>query len=390
MAEVVSSCAMSEDERVQNTSLSEIDHAFLQASIRLGLSRVGQTFPNPSVGALIVQFDTVGPIVVGRGVTADGGRPHGEVLALNEAGDLARGATCYVSLEPCAHHGRTPPCVDALVRAGVSRVVIAMHDPDPRVSGNGAALLSDAGIHVYENAAIREAKRANLGHVSRIQRGRPAITLKLALSKDGMIGRKGEGMAPITGPLARRTVHAMRAKADMLMVGIGTILADNPDLTCRLPGMSAMSPKRIILDTQARTPLTAKLFEKIDDVPVKIFIGEGADIQRQLALEDKGAEIIRLSEDNGRLSLNVVMNHLAELGCTNLMVEGGATIAHSFLSQNLVDRVALFRGAKEIGSQGVPALSSGDDIGDVLRKNELVALEHATYGPDKLTILERA
>ncbi|MEP6357194.1 MAG: bifunctional diaminohydroxyphosphoribosylaminopyrimidine deaminase/5-amino-6-(5-phosphoribosylamino)uracil reductase RibD [Hyphomicrobiales bacterium] len=391
MAVAVSSCALSKHERLQNELLNDVDHAFLQASIRLGLSRIGLTSPNPSVGALIVQFDEAGPVVVGRGVTADGGRPHGEVVALTEAGERARGATCYVSLEPCAHHGRTPPCVDALMRAGVSRVVIAMDDPDSRVSGKGAAFLRDAGIEVYENVATHEAKRANLGHVLRIEKARPAIALKLAVSVDGMIGREGEGMVAITGPLARRAVHAMRARADAVLVGIGTVLADDPDLTCRLPGMSKMSSMRVILDSDARTPLSAKLFETIDNVPVMVFVAESADTKRQKALEDKGAQIVRVAcDDDGQLSLNAVMAHLAELNCTNVMVEGGATVAQSLLAQDLVDRVALFKGADEIGSNGMPALSSGDDIEGTLRKNGLKAEEHSSYGKDQLTIWERA
>ena len=391
MAVAVSSCALSKDERLQNQLLNDVDYAFLQASIRLGLSRIGMTSPNPSVGALIVQFDEAGFVVVGRGVTADGGRPHGEVLALTEAGERARGATCYVSLEPCAHHGRTPPCVDALMRAGVARVVIAMDDPDPRVSGKGAASLRDAGIEVYENTATHQAKRANLGHVIRIEKARPAITLKLAVSADGMIGRKGEGMVAITGPIARRAVHAMRARADAVLVGIGTVLVDDPDLTCRLPGMSKMSAMRVILDSDARVPLSAKLFETIGNAPVMIFVGESADTKRQKALEDKGAQVVCVTrDDTGQLSLNAVMAHLAELGCTNVMVEGGAIVAQSLLAHDLVDRVALFKGADEIGSTGIPALSSGDDVEGTLRKNGLTIEESSSYGDDQLTIWERA
>lgn len=391
MAVAVSSCALFKDERLQNQLLNDVDHAFLQASIRLGQSRIGLTSPNPSVGALVVQFDEAGPVVVGRGVTADGGRPHGEVLALTEAGERARGATCYVSLEPCAHHGRTPPCVDALMRAGVARVVIAMDDPDSRVSGKGAASLRDAGIQVYENVATHEAKSANLGHVLRIEKARPAITLKLAVSADGMIGRKGEGMVAITGPLARRAVHAMRARADAVLVGIGTVLADDPDLTCRLPGMSKMSAMRVILDGDARAPLSAKLFETIENVPVMIFVGESADTKRQKALEDKGAQVVRVArDDGGQLSLNAVMAHLAELGLTNVMVEGGAIVAQSLFAQNLVDRVALFKGTGEVGSKGIPALSSGDDIEGTLRKNGLTVEESFSYGEDQLAIWGRA
>ena len=389
MAVAISSCALSKDERHQNALLTDFDHAFLQAAIRLGRNRIGLTAPNPSVGALIVQYDADGPVVVGRGVTADGGRPHAEVLALNEAGERARGATCYVSLEPCAHYGRTPPCVEALVRSDIARVVIAMDDPDPRVSGKGSAFLRDAGVEVYDSIAINEARSANLGHVLRIQNARPAITLKLAISKDGMIGREGEGMVAITGPIARRSVHAMRARADAILVGIGTLLADDPDLTCRLPGMGQMSPMRVILDKDARTPIGAKIFDTIADVPVMIFVGEGADLDKQKLFEEKGAQIIRIEEDNNRLSLDAVMAHLADIGCTNVMVEGGASVAQSLLDQDLVDRLALFEGKDKIGSKGITALSSGGDVTASARNNGLKVIEHATYGRDQLTIWER-
>lgn len=390
MSAPLSSCALSEDERPQNASLSDMDHAFVQASIRLGQSRLGMTSPNPSVGTIIVRHEEEGAIVVGRGVTADNGRPHGEVLALQEAGDLARGATCYVSLEPCSHHGRTPPCVDALLSAGVARVVIALYDPDPRVSGNGAAFLLKNDIQVDENVAVRAATLANLGHVVRVKEGRPAITLKLALSRDGMIGRKGDGMVPITGPLSRRLVHSMRARADVLMVGVGTILADDPDLTCRLPAMEHFSPKRAILDTHARTPLDATLFDTIDDVPVMIFVGEDVDPAKKKALEAKGAEVIAVSGEGERLSLKAVMSHLAEDGCTNLMVEGGASLAQSLLEQDLVDCVAQFEGAEDIGAEGIAALSSGDDLASLLRQNDLQAGKTTSYGADTLTLWERA
>jgi len=385
------SCVLSEKAHNQTVvALGDQDHAFLQASIRLGMSRVGRTAPNPSVGALIVRFDEAGARVVGRGVTADGGRPHGEILALDQAGEEALGATCYVSLEPCAHHGRTPPCVDALLRAGIARVVIAMRDPDPRVSGKGAALMRETGVLVYENMAPREARHANLGHVTRIQNGRPAITLKLAVSKDGMIGRYGEGMVSITGALSRRAVHAMRAKADMLMVGIGTILADDPDLTCRLPGMRDWSPPRVILDTHARTPLDAKVFAAINDVPVKIFVGHAAPPERVLALEEKGAEVVRTDDKEGRLSLQLIMNHLAELGCTHLMVEGGALLAQSLLDEGFIDRAAIFEGTMEIGARGIPALSRGAALEPVLRAHALSKIERLSYGDDRLSVWERA
>lgn len=370
--------------------LSDLDCAFVQASIRLGMSRVGGTAPNPSVGALIVRYDADGlATVVGRGVTADGGRPHGEVVALREAGEAARGATCYVSLEPCAHHGRTPPCVDALVRAGIARVVIAMRDPDPRVSGKGAAFLRQAGIHVIDDAAVLPARLANLGHVTKVSKKRPALTLKLALSRDGMIGREGEGFVPVTGELSRRAAHAMRARADVVMTGIGTVLADDPDLTCRLPGMAGWSPMRVILDTDARTPVTARIFEKIRAVPVRIYAGEGADPRKIALLKAAGAEVFLVAREDGGICLRAAMHDLAARGATNVMVEGGARLAGRILKEGLADRAAIFEGAYEIGAKGIPALSSGAAVDDLLRVNGLFKSERAFYGEDALTIWER-
>ena len=236
-----------------------IDRRFMAAAIRLSRSHEGLTSTNPSVATLIVRDDGAGPVIVGRGVTAIGGRPHAEPQALDEAGALARGATAYVTLEPCAHHGRTPPCANALVAAGVARVVGAASDPDPRVSGKGYAILRAAGIAVVENVLADEAADLMAAYLIRSSKKRAEVTLKLALSRDGMIGRKGAGQVAITGEIARRQVQLMRARSDAILVGIGTALADDPLLTVRLPGLEARSPARIVLDRQCRLPLSSKL-----------------------------------------------------------------------------------------------------------------------------------
>ena len=329
--------------------------------------------------------------MVGRGVTGDSGRPHGEVAALSQAGDLAKGATCYVSLEPCAHHGKTPPCVEALLYAGIARVVIATEDPDPRVRGRGAAYLRENGITVFENASSTKAERANLGHIKRVQKGRPAVTLKLAVSKDGKIGRNGKGFVKITNDLSRRSVHAMRARSDTVLVGIGTILADDPDLTCRLPGMESWSKPRLILDTKAQTPLDAKLFDKIDDVPVHIVVGEEADESKVIALEERGAGLIRMENIGKELVLENLLMRLAEEGMTNLFVEGGQQVASAFLDAGFVDRVHLFHGQEELGEDGtIPSLTEGRDISHVLKAGGFEIVETMNYEGDVLETWEHS
>ncbi|MDN5927797.1 MAG: bifunctional diaminohydroxyphosphoribosylaminopyrimidine deaminase/5-amino-6-(5-phosphoribosylamino)uracil reductase RibD, partial [Hyphomicrobiales bacterium] len=237
----------------------EIDSRFMAAAIRLSRRHLGLTGTNPSVATLIVRDDGEGPVIVGTGVTAIGGRPHAEPQALGEAGELARGATAYVTLEPCAHHGRTPPCAEALVTAGVTRVVGAASDPDERVSGKGYAILRTAGMEVVEGVLAREAADLMAGYLMRSLRKRPEVTVKLAVSRDGRIGIANGGQIAITGDISRRQVHLMRAEADAILVGIGTALTDDPELTCRLPGLETRSPVRIVLDARAQLPVAAKM-----------------------------------------------------------------------------------------------------------------------------------
>ncbi|TJW44792.1 MAG: bifunctional diaminohydroxyphosphoribosylaminopyrimidine deaminase/5-amino-6-(5-phosphoribosylamino)uracil reductase RibD, partial [Mesorhizobium sp.] len=234
--------------RLSQAEQEVLDRRFMAATLRLSRKNAGRTSTNPSVGTLIVRDDGAGPMIVGTGVTAVGGRPHAETEALAEAGELARGATAYVTLEPCAHHGRTPPCAKALVNAGVVRVVGAASDPDPRVSGKGYAILRAAGVEVVEKVLAAEAAEQMAGYLIRSLKKRPEVILKLALSSDGKIGVEGEGQVSITGDIARREVYLMRAEADGILIGIGTALEDDPALTVRLPGLESRSPARIVLD----------------------------------------------------------------------------------------------------------------------------------------------
>jgi diaminohydroxyphosphoribosylaminopyrimidine deaminase/5-amino-6-(5-phosphoribosylamino)uracil reductase len=325
------------------------DRRYMAAAIRLSRKHLGLTGTNPSVGTLVVRDG----VIVGRGVTAIGGRPHAETQALAEAGESARGATAYVTLEPCAHHGRTPPCAEALIASGVARVVGAASDPDPRVAGRGYAMLRAAGIEVVEDVLAAEAAELMAGYLIRSVRKRPEVILKLAVSADGMIGRKGEGQVAITGPLARAQAHALRAESDAILVGIGTALADDPELTCRLPGLEARSPVRIVLDAQARLPLRSKLVRTARKVPVLVAAEASADAGRRASLWAKGVEFLAVETVDGRIALPEMLEDLAQRGITTLMVEGGAQTARHFLGEGLVDRIALFSGAVTVGEGGI-------------------------------------
>jgi diaminohydroxyphosphoribosylaminopyrimidine deaminase/5-amino-6-(5-phosphoribosylamino)uracil reductase len=356
---------------------NETDRRFMAAAIRLSRRHLGLTGTNPSVATLIVRDDGDGPVIVGSGVTAIGGRPHAEPQALKEAGALALGATAYVTLEPCAHHGRTPPCAEALVAAGVARVVGAASDPDPRVSGRGYAILREAGIEVMEGVLAAEAADLMAGYLMRASRKRPEVTVKLAVSRDGRIGIPGMGQVSVTGAIARRQVHLMRAEADAILIGIGTALADDPELTCRLPGLEARSPVRIVLDAQARLPVTSKMAKEARGIPVWLAAAADCDRDRRAALEGAGVQFLATEAANGGFALPELLEDLAARGISALMVEGGAKTVQHFVGENLVDRIALFTGPGEIGPQGVLSPVRPDRMPEGFR-----LLREARYGED--------
>src|ERR1700688_555133 len=244
-------------------SVAEDDARFMALALSLGRRGLGRTWPNPAVGAVIVKDG----VMIGRGWTQPGGRPHAEVEALRRAGPAARGATMYVTLEPCSHHGKTPPCADAIIAAGIARVVSALEDPNPEVAGAGHAQLRAPGIAVEVGLGAAEARRAHAGHIRRMRDGRPHVTLKLAVSADGKAGAAGRRPAAITGEAVRARVHRMRAMNDAILIGIGTALADDPALTCRLPGMERFSPVRVVLDAQLRLPLAGALAKSARAAP---------------------------------------------------------------------------------------------------------------------------
>lgn len=334
------------------------DLRYMAAAIRFARKHLGRTGTNPSVGTLLVKDG----VIVGRGVTAIGGRPHAETQAIAEAGQLARGSTAYVTLEPCAHHGRTPPCAEALVSAGVCRVVIAASDPDPRVSGRGAAMLRAAGIEVVEGMLARGAVDGLSGYLNRSVKKRPEVILKLAVSADGAIGREGEGQAAITGPLAKAQSHMLRAQSDSILIGVGTALADDPELTCRLPGLEHRSPIRIVLDPELGLPLASKLVRSARQHPLWVAALADADEKRRGALETAGARIISSENDNGRIALPELLDDLGAEGLSSIIIEGGASVAKAVLDQNLADRLVLFTSNTVVGGHAIASPLDPDHI----------------------------
>jgi diaminohydroxyphosphoribosylaminopyrimidine deaminase/5-amino-6-(5-phosphoribosylamino)uracil reductase len=368
---------------------TEIDRRFMATALRLGRRNLGATAPNPAVGAIIVRNDGGRPVVVGRGWTAPGGRPHAETEALAEAGEAARGATAYVTLEPCAHHGRTPPCSEALVKAGVARVVYAIEDPDPRVAGKGRAILEAAGIAVTSGVLRDEAARAHAGHISRVTRGRPHVILKLAVSADGMIGkREGERMM-ITSPPALTSVQGMRVVVDAVAVGIGTVLVDDPRLTVRLPGLEQRSPLRVIFDATARLPLLSKLVTTAREVPVAVVTAPEAPAERKEALAEAGVRIIEVADGSGGVNLEATLKQLGEIGITRLLVEGGSRVASSLVGLDVVDEVILFRAPVVVGADGVRALD-GYALSAIERSPRYRQIDAAIVGDDLMRRYQRA
>jgi len=327
------------------------DVAHMRAALALARRGNGQTWPNPSVGCVIVKDGRV----VGRATTAQGGRPHAEPQALAMAGAAARGATAYVTLEPCCFHGRTPPCTDALIAAGVARVVVGVRDPDPRVNGAGLARLRGAGIVVDEGVLEAEAEDVVAGFFSRVRQGRPMVTLKLASTLDGRIATRGGESQWITGEPARRTAHALRGQHDAILVGVGTVLADNPDLTCRIPGFKPMPMVRVVADSHLRMPLIARLVATAAVEPTWVMTRDRVDPHRVAALESAGVVVIRAGDSPAGVDLGAALRALAERGITRLLAEGGAQLAAALLRDDLVDRLAWFHAPSVMGGDGWPA-----------------------------------
>ncbi|MDF1607153.1 bifunctional diaminohydroxyphosphoribosylaminopyrimidine deaminase/5-amino-6-(5-phosphoribosylamino)uracil reductase RibD [Hoeflea sp. YIM 152468] len=365
-------------------AVSALDRRFIAAAIRLARWHQGRTGSNPSVATLIVNRIDGVPVIVGRGITAIGGRPHAEAQALAEAGALARGATAYVTLEPCAHHGRTPPCAEALVTAGIARVVAAATDPDERVSGRGYAILRTAGIEVETGVLAREAERDLAGYLTRRINNRVHVTLKLAVSSNGKIGKRDAGQVAITGEITRRQVHALRALSDVILIGVGTAINDDPELTCRLPGLEDRSPVRLVLDTNLRLSVGSRLAATARTVPLWIATAASQEDPRRAALADCGAEFVASDALDGRLALPELLEDLAARGLSTVLVEGGAGIARSFLAEDLVDRIVLLTGEGAIAGEAVDAPVTCDSVPPSFR--HVVSVK---YGADQCDEYER-
>jgi diaminohydroxyphosphoribosylaminopyrimidine deaminase/5-amino-6-(5-phosphoribosylamino)uracil reductase len=338
---------------------SPLDESLMHQALALAERARGLTSPNPLVGALVVRDG----VVVGEGFHQRAGAPHAESLALALAGDAARGATLYVTLEPCVHQGRTPPCVPAIVEAGIRRVVAAVTDANPRVSGAGLRALRHAGLEVSVGCLLEEAGRLNRAFFTWITAGRPLVTLKVAMSLDGKIAGWDGSSRWITGDEARRETHRLRSQADAIAVGISTVLADDPELTVRLEPPWPREPYRVVVDSHGRTPPTSRLLAAGRPARTLIAVAERAPEDRLRALEASGAQVLRLPSRDGRVDLNALLADLARREVTALLLEGGGELNAGFLEAGLVDRVAVFVAPMLLGGRDAPTPLGGPGRG---------------------------
>ncbi|MBI1201765.1 MAG: bifunctional diaminohydroxyphosphoribosylaminopyrimidine deaminase/5-amino-6-(5-phosphoribosylamino)uracil reductase RibD [Rhodopseudomonas sp.] len=366
----------------ETADTSADDIRFMKLALALGRRGLGNTWPNPAVGAVIVKDG----VIVGRGYTQPGGRPHAEAEALQQAKRFAKGATLYCTLEPCSHEGKTPPCADAIIKAGIVRVVSAIEDPNPEVAGQGHARLRERGIAVDVGLCAEEAALAHAGHFARIRQSRPHVTLKLAVSKDGKAGLAGRKQVAITEVGANERVYMMRAQNDAILVGIGTVLSDNPQLTSRLPGLFERSPIRIVLDARLVVPVSLSVVSTVKDTPTWVFTSRASSEMAEEILVDKGCKVFRVADTDGKLDLAEVLRVLADQGITRLMVEGGPTVAASFVGADLVDEAVVLHGERTVGETGIGPLEgmSLDDLTVMLKSRG-----SETIGPDRIEYYQR-
>jgi len=363
---------------------SDRDKYFMAEAVALARSRLGRTGENPAVGAVLVREEGEKAVIIGRGATAAGGRPHAEISALQQAGAKARRATLYVTLEPCCHFGQTPPCTEALIKAGVARVIIAVPDPDRRVNGGGIAALHQAGIKVEIGCLAAQAAEDLAAYLCRRKFARPAVTAKLAVSVDGFIGRLGEGKIAISGVQSQQEVHRLRAAHDAVLIGIGTALADNPRLDCRLlagqkpagkPKIPPRLPVRIILDTDLRLPYNSHLVQTAGSQPVWIFCGEKAAVESRAQLRQAGCRIFTCESKNAALNIEQVLALLTVKGIDSVLLEGGAKLMQAFWDKALIDRLIMFQTPLIIGSGGYKKPDFGS-------KNGYEKVEECRFGDD--------
>lgn len=336
----------------------ETQQQWMRRALTLAAKAQGRTSPNPLVGAVIVRGDTV----VGEGYHHRAGKPHAEIEALKKAGDKARGADMIVTLEPCCHHGKTPPCTEAVISAGIRRVYVGMQDPNPLVKGKGARLLRKAGIEVTTGILRKECERQNEVFVKYIRTGMPFVTLKAAISLDGKIATNSGDSKWITGPEARKMVHRLRDRVDAIVAGSGTVLKDNPQLTTRLGKRGGRNPVRVVLDSQGLVPLQARVFENTDRDRVICVTAEHAPGARLRRLEKAGVEVWVERAGKAGVPLKAVMRRLAENGLTHVLIEGGARLNAAALKARIVDKVLFFVAPMLIGGNGAVSVIGGPGI----------------------------
>jgi len=370
-------------------SAAASDERFMRFALALGERHLGLTWPNPSVGAVVVDHRGGDPLIVGQGITQAGGRPHAERLALESAGEAARGATLYVTLEPCSSRSLSddgPSCTDLILAAGIRRLVIGAPDPSRFAHGEGFPRLAAAGVEVVSNVLAPEACRAHRGHVLRVTEGRPAVTLKFARTADGYAARRNGPRLMISGEASNARTHLMRAHHEVIMVGVGTVLGDDPQLTVRLPGLEHRSPIRVVLDSGLRTPPSAKIVTGAREVPTWIVAAEDAPVEPERRLVEAGVEVMRVASERGRVNVMEALRLLGTRGITRVFSEGGPAIGEALIEADLVDTFALATSRAELGEEGVPAL--GPRLSEAL-VDDFHHIASEDLGADQLDIFER-
>lgn len=369
--------------------MSQVDDFFMHNALALARRGLGQTWPNPSVGAVIVRPGD-DPEVLARGWTGAGGLPHAERVALEKLDGVASGCSLYVSLEPCSHHGKTTPCAEAIVEAGISRVVCALEDPDPRVCGRGFSILENAGVSVARGVLAGQARQIAAGHILRVTQSRPFVQLKLATGSDGLVPRGDEGPVWITGEAARAHGHLMRSQADAILVGSGTVAADDPELTCRLPGLSRLSPVRIVMSARGAVKPDSRLVKTLDRAPLWLAVAPELTSTAEQVFASTGIEIIpvpRIDQSNA-LDPGALLTELSLRGITRLLVEGGAHVASSFYELGLTDEILHYHATRPIGKNGIVPFA-GHGIDTVTHSKEYELIETRCFGEDTLHRYQR-
>jgi diaminohydroxyphosphoribosylaminopyrimidine deaminase/5-amino-6-(5-phosphoribosylamino)uracil reductase len=350
----------------------------MRLALRLAARGLGRTSPNPAVGAVVVRGGTV----VGTGYHEAAGGPHAEINALAAAGDLGRGGTLYVTLEPCNHHGRTPPCTEAILRSGVGRVVVGCLDPNPHVTGGGAEVLRGRGLEVEVGVEEEGCRRLNDAFIKHVTTGLPLVMAKVAASLDGKIATRTGDSRWISNERSRRFVHRLRSMADAVLVGVGTVVADNPKLTARVPAGERRKPLRVILDTHLRTPLESWVVTSAEEAPTVIATGPEPDWERLAVFEKQGAEVLPLPLEEGRVSLPALLKALGARQITSVLVEGGAEVHGSFFRAGLVDKVYFFFAPKIMGGRDAVPMVGGTGVASVAESAPLSRLRLRRFDGD--------